>query len=197
MLQFLAPLLLSGLGAGMSVYAQQQAAQRQQEAAAMRFQNQIAANKEKNAALMDGVEQYQPENRVEQYQKAQGDSVDQLMGILQKTPTELQGVTVGTAGNVGNDYEVASARATAGSKDKAVQLARLMGRVDAPASLFRREAGTMAKAENRAQLLGNFAQGQDLIDQQRVSAAGQVNPWLSAGGSLLSGYGSSKLGRVW
>lgn len=194
MIPFLMPLLMTALGAGTSIYAQQEAARRQQEATQMRFQNQMNAEKDKNAALMQGADQYRPETRQETYQKAQGDSVDQLMGILKSTPSDLQNVTVGTAGNTGQDYDLANAKATAASKDKAYTLARLMGRTDAPAAMFSHEAGNMAKAQNNAMMVGNFAQGQDLLDQQRITNAGQVNPWLSMGGSLLAGYGMDKMG---
>lgn len=191
MIGFLAPLLLSGLGAGMSIYAQNQAAQRQQEAAAQRYRNQLEANKQKNDAIMQGVEQYKPEQRTQAYQQAQTDSTDRLLQLLQSTPSELQGISTATAGNTGQDYDLARAKATATSADRAHQLARLLGRTGGQAELFQRESERMGTAQNNAMMLGNFAQGQDQLDALKTQQAGQVNPWLSMAGSALSSYGAN------
>lgn len=196
MLQFLAPALIAAAGAGINMYAQNQANQRQQAAIRQKFLNEQTANKEKNAAILEGVNQYQSDNRVQQYQQAQTDNVDRLMSVLNNTSDELQTVPESTQGNTGQDYDLARAQAASTSKNRAYQLAKLLGRTDGAGELMRREADVMAKAENKAQLIGNYANGQSLLDNIKVNNAGQVNPWLQFAGNAMSSYGTGQMGKM-
>jgi hypothetical protein len=178
----------------MQVKAQNDAAAAQRDAINRQYANQMTAKREQNQVLADATQQYRPETRQDEYAKAQQDSTGRLMEILKTTAPELQGVAQSTAGNTGSDYDTAVMAANSASADKAQTLAKLLGRVGGQSDLFRREAGKMRTAENQGMLIGNYAQGQNMLDQMAVQKAGEVNPWLSMGGSLLGSYGANKLG---
>lgn len=190
---FLAPLLIGLAGAGVSAYANNQAAKRQQRAIEDQYQNKMSAKREQNAVLAEALDQYKPVERLANYEQAQSDVTDRLVARLNETPEELQGVSSATAGNVGSDYELAQGRATADSKKRAYKLASLLGRAGAHGDLFSQEGLNMAGAEQQQMLIGNHAMGQNMVDQQRIQEAGQVNPWLSLAGGAMQGYGTNSM----
>lgn len=187
---FLAPLLAVAAGAAINNYAQNRAAQQQQNAINQMRQNQFSAKREQNQTLMDAIQQYKTEDRTQKYEQAQQSATDNLIKLIQAQPEHAQ-LAKATEGSTGQDYDLARAAATADSQSRAYKLAGLLGRSTAHADLFRNEAKGLAAAENKGLLIGQDAQMQMLIDQQKVQQSGQVSPWLSALGSGISSYGMS------
>lgn len=192
---FLVPLMIAAAGAGVSAYAQDRASRRQQQAINDQYQNKMNAKRRQNEVMEEALQQYKPNERQANYEQAQSDVTDRLVARLNETPEELQGVSSATAGNVGSDYELAQGRATADSKQRAYQLASLLGRAGAHGDLFSQEGLNMAGAEQQQMLIGNHAMGQSMVDQQRIQEAGKVNPWLNFAGSAIQSYGAN--GMKW
>lgn len=170
----------------MSGIAQRQMLKQQDRETAANIMKQAAANREASGRVgktIENLQQSGPESDV----AARRSAYTSALQRTQPANAALPGVA-GTGGSRRFAEDVSAARegAAVAGADEADSLAN----IEAPMLQRQREAQDAAGTASDLSLIQNRASGQDFLSKLRLSAI-RPNAALSAGGQLLSGFGSA------
>ena len=187
----LLPLLLAAAGTGISLHAQDKAAKDRQRLINQQAQKNNEWKRKQNNRLTTELEQYNPENRQDNYEDQAGQVTDSLASTIKNTLLDSPASNITPS----IDYGAAKAKASAASAKKALKNARLMGRANGISRLFQQEGSNLAHANTDMMMMGNFSQGDNNLYNGRINAV-QPNSLLTMLGSGMTAYGTNKAGSV-
>lgn len=198
---FLVPLALSA-ASGAAQYVNQKGTQNRQNSALVQsLADQQADRAQANGAVNKLTSQIATDNPSTLAAKATGAYVDTLR--KNAAGSTQGGSTTGDAQTFGGS--VSSLPGVAGASDrynagtaasqKEVQdygntFAKNMGDIDAATRQRQNEGLQMQDLSTTLNQINQKSYGQNFVDQLRTQAAGQLNPWVSLGSSMLSGASS-------
>ncbi|MGI9335793.1 MAG: hypothetical protein ACR2RL_21815 [Gammaproteobacteria bacterium] len=189
-----AALAASAAGTGASVYAQNQASERQSEAALAALRNQQARQDEISRGVEAQVRELGPDARQQRQDTAADSITDRLNAVIgQARDAGPAAITPGVEGRVSSDALTQTAAATERQATSAAELARLLGQTQAPLRGRQQEAQGFADLASRTGTLQNFAGREAGVDRNAIAQAGQVNPYVAGAGAVATGAGNAYL----
>lgn len=189
------PLVLSAIGTGATAYTAHQTAKEQDRAAAQGIRQQAERQRQADERVsqeVNALEQSSPE-------AARQQATDAFMSQLRRT--RQQAVTGGPVG-ASDRYQTDMEQAGADVQDFGGKVAKTLARINAPTLQRIGEGQQFARLSSNLNQIGRFASGDDFLNQLRMRGI-RANPWVQAGGQILtgvaggmasSGYGQSKYG---
>lgn len=194
---FSTPMMIALAAAAGGTYLQHQetekAANRQQQAIndALARQDEYAAKARQVAT--QNAEQYDPKTRLEKYDEAATKAGDSLAQTLATVTESQPSTSLAASGKMSNEFLAGSARAKAAETERALQMARLMGKVRAPTDLTQQEGYANADAASRIGVLAGNAAGAYRAAQPGINAAGRTNSGTMLAAGLMSNLGKAAL----
>ncbi|MGH6720047.1 MAG: hypothetical protein ACREER_12075 [Alphaproteobacteria bacterium] len=180
----LAPVLLGGLGAGLSAYNTYRTAKRQDSAAADAIRSQGRIQQRADGKVNDEITKLEGSNSADEKAKREG----QFLDALYKNKGRIEG---GLNTQVGGEaFQKAQSDAKSGVEAYGAENAGLLARIDAPGMQRQGEAFGFGRLATDIGLLGRESSGQAFLDDLRMRSI-RRNPWMDAGAGLLSGIGGA------
>lgn len=198
---FLVPLALSAASAGAQYVNQKGAQNRQNSAEVQSIADQQADRNQANGAVSKLTSQIATDNPSTLAAKATGQYINTLRsnaaGSTQGGSTTGDNQTFGGSvsslpGVAGADsrYNVGNAASQAEVQNYGTNFATDMGNIDAATRLRQNEGLGMQDLSTQLNQISQKSYGQNFVDQLRAQQAGQLNPWVSLGSSMLNGASS-------
>lgn len=160
---------------------------------AMKRQRDYQRQAEKIA--MDNANDYQQDTRAGNQEKIADELTENYYKPVEAAQT-ANALNATTQGNVSQDYQQAKSASDTFQQKTAQELARLLGRQNSAYRLRQNEAIRMAGNANEIARINNFAKGRYDVDQYAIKAAGQPNPLLQLGSTILGMYGAASLEKA-
>lgn len=187
----LIPILMAGGGTALSMDAQQDAARDQARAAGDRARTADEFNRKAGSRVSEEISRLKSSTSEPEEKAAEGG----FMAALRQAQANNGGVseanTGGASQRFAQDMDETSTANAAGNRGAARSLAR----IDAPFMQRVREGAGSSRARSDLSVLGNAAQGQDFLQQLRMSMI-QPDAGQMALGSLVSSAGQAMGGRM-
>jgi hypothetical protein len=174
---------MAAVGTGVQANETNNAAKRQDEIAAQGIQMQSAKQREADARVSQEVNKLQSSTPEDSQEQATNAFMDQL----KRTRAQSRGE--GTVGNVSSAYAADSDAANKSVDQFGKSRASLLGRINAPGLQREQEGISRSRAGVDLGLIARAANGDNFLTQLRAKQSG-ANPWVMAGGQMLSSAGS-------
>lgn len=180
---------LLAASAGLGVFNQQRTAARQNRQQIEGMNQLRQRQREATQRAMQEVEA----TRSSTPDQARETAASQYMDAVRRGEGSVEGALPSVA-QASDAFEERRGQARGQVSDYASQMADLMSRIDAPVTQRREEAFGRQRAGSDINLIRNFAQGDDFVNQLRMQAI-MPNPWLSIASQLGTGYALGKAGQ--
>lgn len=189
---------LMAAGTYMQMQAQEEAAQRQQQALNATLEQQDQYNRAAEQKSMENAQEYQPEKRAQRFENARQEAGDSLVQQL-TTAREQAPKTEQASGRLSQEFLTGQAKAAADQFQQSVDMARLMGKMRGPQDMLNEEGYTNADYASQLAVIGRNARGAYQAAQPGIEAAGRADSGSMLAGGMLQGVGtaglSSRLGK--
>ena len=157
---------------------------------AMKRQRDYQMQAEKVAK--DNANEYQQDVRADKQEDIRNDLTEKYYQPVESAQV-VNSLNATTQGDVSSDYQRAKAASDANQLKTAQQLARLMGQLNSAHRLRQNEAMNLVNSANQISKINNFAAGRKNVDDYAIKQAGQADPLLQLGSTVLGIYGASGL----
>lgn len=178
------PLITSAAGAAVQNQSAQDTQRRQDQAAAEGVMRQAALNRTADTKVAQSVQQLAASNDTQDVAKRRAAYTDAL-----RKAAPVRAGTMPVNGNVSSRFADDAATATADTEANAQAQADLTARIEAPTYQRAREGVALDNTNTELSLLKGQSSGQDYLTRLRLAMT-KPNPWLNAGGQVLSGLGN-------
>ena len=189
------PILLTALGTFMQIQEQNAAADRQQRAVNATLEQQDAFSRAAERTGLENAQEYRPDVRAQRFvdtRAAAGDSLaQQLVSARETAPKVGQ-----ESGRMSEAFLTGQAKAEADQLQKAVDMARLMGKVRGANDMLTNEGLVNADYASRIGQIARNAVGSYNAAQPGITAAGRTNNGTMFTGGLMQGLGSAGMTRM-
>lgn len=145
--------------------------------------------------VMDNADDYRQDTREQNQNKIAEEMTGNYYRPVETAQT-AHAEAATTQGNVSSDYRQAKTASDANQLNTARELAGLLGRQNSAYRLRQNEAIKMADNASEISRINNFANGMYNVNRLAIQEAGQANPFLQLGSSILGMYGTSALGSA-
>jgi hypothetical protein len=180
---FWVPAVIAAAGAGVQAKSQDDMLERQDNQAAEGIRQQGARQKQADdriAQEITGLENSTPED-------SQAQATDAFMSQLKRTRAQARGE--GVTGATSSAYAADSARAADDVDKYGANRAGVLGRINAPGLQRTAEGVSMSRAGSDIGAIARNANGDNFLNQLRLNSV-RANPWMQAGGQVLTGVGT-------
>jgi len=188
-------LALSAVGTFMQMQEQNAAADRQQRAINSALEQQDAYSRAAERTGLENAQEYHPDVRAQRFvdtRAAAGDSLaQQLVSARETAPKVGQ-----ESGRMSEAFLTGQAKAEADQLQKAVDMARMMGKVRGPNDMLTNEGLVNADYASQIGQIGRNAVGSYNAAQPGITAAGRTNNGTMFTGGLMQGLGSAGMTRM-
>lgn len=178
------PLVLSAVGSAAQHKAQADNDRDQSRIAAEGILRQAALSREADTKVAQNVQQLAASNPDAEIAKRRAD----YTAALRRSAPSRAGA-MPSIGNVSSRFAGDVADEQAANDDIGAQLADNTARIDAPTYQRQREGVAADNTVVDLNMLRSRSQGQDYLTRLKM-AMQKPNPWLAAGGQVLSGFGN-------
>lgn len=190
---YAAAALLSAYGANTQAEAQNDAADRQQQAINAQLEQQDQWSRVAENKAMDNAQEYDMTKRTDRLEQAKVDAGNSLADSLVASRAEI-GTPDQAAGKLSEAFTADKASKQADQLQSSVDMAKLMGRMRGTQDMLGNEAITNADYASQLNTIGRNAQGSYNAAQPGIIAAGKVDGTQMGLGGLLQGAGTAYLG---
>lgn len=177
------PYALSALGAGLSAKSQYDARKQQQDTATAGLIQQASDQKQANAAVNQAVQKTAGSTP----EAARQASLNAFLTQLQQSRAQANGGDSAVTGS--NRYTTGKAQAGSDINNFSNRTADLLSRITAPEMQRQQEAQTRAQLGSDIGTIQRQSQADQFLEQLRQRTI-TPNPWMNAGGELLSNAGT-------
>lgn len=181
--EFWVPALTAALGAGVNQYENVQTARKQDEQAAQGIRIQSDKQQEANAQVGNAIQQVQQSTPDAQRAQVMNAFVSQLRA--NKANALGEGAP---AGNTSARYKADTATAGQTVQDYGKQIATNEAGILAPQLQRQQEGQNQQQLATNLQQIGRQSQIDQFLNSLRIRGI-TPNPWVTAGGDILSGIG--------
>lgn len=190
---YAAAALLSAYGANQQAEAQNDAAERQQQAINAQLEQQDKFSRIAEGKAMDNAQEYDMTKRTDRLEDAKTQAGESLAQSLVKSREDV-GTPTQASGKLSDAFTADRASRMADQFQESVDMAKLMGRMRGVNDMLGNEAVTNADYASQLNTIGRNAKGSYDAAQPGIIAAGKVDGGQMAMGSLLQSAGTSYLG---
>ena len=180
----------SAAGSFMQQQAQEEAADRQQDAINAQLEQQDNYNRQAEQKGLENADEYKIEDRTKRFEEARQDAGESLAQNLIKSREEAPASTV-ASGRLSAAFDADRATKQASQLQDSLNMARLMGNMNGTRQMLGDEAITNANYASDLNTIGRNARGSYSAAQPGIQAAGQVDGGSMALGGLMQGVGSA------
>lgn len=180
-------------GTYMSADAQNEAADRQAAALNAAMEQQDQYNRKAEGKALENADEYTAQNRTDRFNEARDTAAESLAQTLVKSREEA-GTPAQATGRVSQDYTADNSSKMATEFQKAVDNARLMGKMRGVQDMLGNEGVMNADYASQLNTISRNAKGAYDAAQPGIQLAGKVDAGQMAAGSLLQSVGTSALG---
>ncbi len=184
----LASAAMSGVGMLMQQQAQDEAAERQQQAINASLAQQDAWSRKAELTALDNAQEYRPEARLQRFNEARQQAGDSLAQSLVRSRETAPAMSM-PAGRLSEDFSTAKATSTANQLEQAIRNAQLMGRMRGAGDMLTNEGITNANYATQLGAIARKAAGDALAAQHGIAMAGKPDGFQSGLGGLMTGIG--------
>lgn len=175
---------LAAAGTGLNAYNTYRTGRRQDDEAARGIRQQAMRQREADAKVAEEVDKMEGSNAAEK----RAERLGQYMTQLARTRQTAEGGLTSLVGGEDFQSDLAAARDDLGAYGGST--ANLMAGIDAPGLQREGEGVRQSRLATALGLIGRESQGDAWINELRMRAI-RRNPWMDAGGALLTGLGGS------